>query len=142
MEQGLEILIREGHVNVIVEGDSTLVIRTTKRRRCGTNIGKVIKHWCLAQILQIIQKHLQTLFTVEFRWVRRSKNALVDRLVNKGVNCDGDLLDNAWTQILVRQLRLDCEHLTTQDQCGIYREDRDIDENERHAGPTWDPEEL
>jgi hypothetical protein len=67
---------------------------------------------------------------------------LADRLANEGVNWDGNLLDDAWTQILVRQLRSDCEHLTTQDQCGSYREDSHIDGNECHAGPAWDPEEL
>jgi len=50
LEQGLEILIRKGHVNVTVEGDSALVIRIVKILQCGTNIGKVIKQWCLAQI--------------------------------------------------------------------------------------------
>jgi ribonuclease HI len=85
LEQGLEILIREGHANVIVEGDSALVINTAKRLQCGTSIGKVIRHWRLAQTLQRIMKHLQTMFTIEFRWIRRSKNALEDRLANEGV---------------------------------------------------------
>jgi ribonuclease HI len=31
LEQGLEIMIREGHVNVTVEGDSTLVIGTDEK---------------------------------------------------------------------------------------------------------------
>jgi ribonuclease HI len=101
LEHGLEILIQEGLVNVTVEGDSSLVIGTAKLLRCGTNIGKLINHWCLAQILQRIQKHLQTLFTVDFRWVRRSKNTLEDMLSNEGLNHEGNMLDKAWTHILV-----------------------------------------
>jgi ribonuclease HI len=104
LEQGLEILIREGHVNVTVEGDSTLVISTAKILQCGTNIGKLIKHWRLAQILQRIQKHLQTLFTVDFRWVRRLTNTLADRLANEGVNHEGNMLDEAWTQFQLDNL--------------------------------------
>lgn len=70
------------------------------------------------------------------------ENYLADRLANKGVNRDGNMLDEAWTQILVRQLRSDCEHLETQDHRGNYRDDSHIEENECHAGPVWDPDEL
>jgi len=44
LEQGLEILVRKGLVNVTVEGDSTLFIGTTRRIQCGTKIGKIITH--------------------------------------------------------------------------------------------------
>ena len=65
LKLGLEILRRERMTNTIVEGDSTLVINTTKRLKNGTRVGKVQRHWRLAHSLQKIQEHLKTLNTVE-----------------------------------------------------------------------------
>jgi ribonuclease HI len=129
-EQGLEILVREGIVNVTMEGHSALVIGTVRRIQCGTKIGKIITHWRLTQILQRIQRHLLTLFSIDFRWVRRTANALADRLANEGVNQEGNLLDMAWTQVPVGQLKTDCEHLVEQDRHGSNREDIHIVGNE------------
>jgi ribonuclease HI len=44
LETGLEILSREGMTNVIVEGDSTLVINTTRRLQNSTRVGKIQRH--------------------------------------------------------------------------------------------------
>jgi ribonuclease HI len=41
MELGLEILRRERMTDIIVEGDSTLVINMVKRLQNGTRVGKV-----------------------------------------------------------------------------------------------------
>jgi hypothetical protein len=74
--------------------------------------------------------------------VRRSANALADRLANEGVNQEGKMLDEAWTQIPVGQLRTDCEHLATQDHRGSNREDNHIDGNECHMNLEWDPDGI
>jgi ribonuclease HI len=89
LEIGLEILSREGMTNVIVEGDSTLVINIVRRLQNGTRVGKIQRHWRLAQSLQNIQEHLQTGITVELRWVRRSTNGLANIIVNEGVDKQG-----------------------------------------------------
>jgi ribonuclease HI len=47
LEAGLEILSREGMTNVIVEGDSILVINTVRRLQNGTRMGKFQGHWRL-----------------------------------------------------------------------------------------------
>jgi ribonuclease HI len=99
LELGLEILSRERMTNTIVEGDSTLVINTVKRLQNGTRVGKVQKHWRLAHSLQKIQEHLQTINTVELRWVRRSANGLADRISNEGVSKEGPELDTTWINI-------------------------------------------
>jgi len=44
LETGLEILSQEGMKNVIVEGDSTLVINTVRRLQNGTRVGKIQRH--------------------------------------------------------------------------------------------------
>ena len=89
LEIGLEILHREAISNAIVEGDSMLVINTVRKLQNGTRVGKIQRHWRLAQSLQNIQEHLQTGITVELRWVQRSTNGLVDRIANEGVDKEG-----------------------------------------------------
>jgi ribonuclease HI len=44
LETDLEILNQEGMTNVIVEGDSTLVINTVRRLQNGTRVGKLQRH--------------------------------------------------------------------------------------------------
>jgi hypothetical protein len=58
LELGLEILHREGMMNAIVEGDSTLVVNIAKKLQYGTKVGKVQRHWRLAHSLQKIREHL------------------------------------------------------------------------------------
>jgi ribonuclease HI len=89
LELSLKILSRERMTNTIVEGDSTLVINTVKRLQNGTRVGKVQRHWRLAHSLQKIQEHLQTMNTVELRWVHRSANGLAGRIANERVSKDG-----------------------------------------------------
>jgi hypothetical protein len=135
-------MIREGLTSVIVEGDSALVINTTKRLQCGTNIGKVIRHWRLAQTLQRILKHLQTIVTIEFRWIRRSTNALVDILANEGAIQGDNMLDEAWIGMPRGQLRSDCEHLVNLDHSGSFRNDSHIGAYTGQSDPAWDPGEV
>jgi ribonuclease HI len=140
LELGLEILSRERMTNTIVEGDSTLVINTMKRLQNGTRVGKVQCHWRLAHSLQKIQEHLRTLNTVELRWVRRSANALADRLANEGVDKEGPELDDTWINIPSGQLRTDCNHLAEKYREGSLSMEGHIEEDiarplGRYAGP-------
>ena len=41
METGLEILHREGMENVIVEGDSMIIINTVRKLQNDTKVGKI-----------------------------------------------------------------------------------------------------
>jgi ribonuclease HI len=54
LEFGIEILSCERMTNTIVEGDSTLVIKTMKRLQNGTKVGKVQRNWRLAHSLHKI----------------------------------------------------------------------------------------
>ena len=140
LELGLEILIHERMKNIIVEGDSTLVINTKKRLQNGTRVGKVQCHWRLAHSLQKIQEHLRTLNTVELCWVSKSTNALADRLANEGVGKEGMELDDTWINILDGQLITDCNHLVAKDCEDMLSMEGHIGEDivrphERHAGP-------
>jgi hypothetical protein len=58
------------------------------------------------------------MFLIDFMWVRRTANDLADRLSNEGVNQEGKLLDMAWTQVPVVQVRTYCKHLAEQDRRG------------------------
>jgi hypothetical protein len=143
LEIVLEILRREGMKNTIVEGYSTLVINRMKKLKNDTRVGKVQRHWRLAHSLQKLQENLRTLNTVEFCWVRRMKNALMDRLANEGVNKDGLELDEAYTRIPRGKLRTDCIHLATKDHGGRFRIERHIEEdNVSLLEWMWDPGRL
>jgi ribonuclease HI len=65
LELGLEILSRERMTNIIMEGESTLVINMVKKLPNGTRVGKVQRHWRLAHSLQKIQEHMKMINTVE-----------------------------------------------------------------------------
>ena len=51
LELGLEILSHERMTNIIVEGESTQVINTSKKLQNDTRVGKVQRHWRLAHSL-------------------------------------------------------------------------------------------
>jgi len=99
LELGLKILSRERMTNIIVEGDSTLVINTMKRLQNGTRVGKIHRHCHLAHSLQKIWEHVQMINTMELRWVRRSTNGMENRIANKGVRKEGPELDTTWINI-------------------------------------------
>jgi hypothetical protein len=126
-------------VNVIVEGDSTLVVNIAKKLQYGTKVGKVQRHWRLAHSLQKIREHLRTLNTIEFRWIRRATNALADRLANEGVNREGHELDEVWSRIPRGKLRSDCIHLAERDHGGSFRDEGHIEDDAGLLDPTWDP---
>jgi ribonuclease HI len=136
LELGLEILRRERMTNTIVEGDSTLVINTVKRIQNDTRVGKVQKHWRLAHSLQKIQEHLQTINTVELRWVRRSANGLADRISNEGVSKEGPELDTTWSNIPQGQFRTDCTQLATKDRDNSLSKEGHIEEGSERPRRT------
>jgi ribonuclease HI len=54
LEIGLKILHREGMTNIVVEGDSMLVINTARKLQNDTKVGKIQRHWRLVYSLQKI----------------------------------------------------------------------------------------
>lgn len=54
LEHGLRILKSQRKCNVIVEGDSVLVITTAKRIQGGTKAVRATKHWRLAKVMENI----------------------------------------------------------------------------------------
>lgn len=54
LEHGLRILKTIQKCNVIVEGDSALVISTAKKIHGGTKANKATKHWRLAKVTENI----------------------------------------------------------------------------------------
>jgi ribonuclease HI len=110
--------------NIIVEGDSMLVINTVRKLQNDTKVGKIQRHWRLAYYLQKIQEHLQTGITVELHWVRRSANGLADRIANEGVDKEGSDLDATWINIPNGQFQTDCTQLAAKD----YDDNQSTDE--------------
>jgi ribonuclease HI len=143
LELGLEILSRKRMTNTIVEDDSTLVINTVKRLQNGTRVGKVQRHWHLAHSLQKIQEHLQTINTVELRWVHKSANGLANIIANEGVSKEGPELDTTCINIPEGQFRMDCLQLVTKYCDNNLSKEGHIKEGSerprrRHKGPRQD----
>jgi hypothetical protein len=72
--------------------------------------------------------------------VRRSANALADRLANEGVRKEGLELDNTWISILDGQLRTDYNNLEEKYHEGSLSIEGHIEEDiarprRRYAGP-------
>jgi ribonuclease HI len=144
LETGLEILRREAITNTIVEGDSMLVINTVRKLQNGTRMGKIQKHWRLAQSLQRIQEHMQSGIAVELHWVRRSANGLADRIANEGADGVGPELDTIWSNIPSGQFRTDCTQIAVKDYDGSRSTDDHSEIGgaevlERHVGPRQNP---
>jgi hypothetical protein len=140
LELGLEILHRERMTNTIVEGDSTLVINTTKRLQNGTRVGKVQTTLAPGTFPT---KNPGASENSEYSGVAlgpRSVNGLADRLANEGVGKEGLELDTTWINIPNGQLRTDCIQLATKDHEGSLSKEGHIEEGSarpsgRHAGP-------
>jgi hypothetical protein len=97
----------------------------------------------LAHSLQKIQEHLQTINTVELRWVRKSANGLANKISNERFNKEGPKLDTTWINILEGQFRTDYTQLATKYCDNSLSKEGHIEEgnerpNGRHEGPKRD----
>ena len=108
LEKFLEILVNSDSHNIIIEADSELIIRTTKKICNGTTPDKVSKHWRLSQVFHCIHSHLQTLKTISFVHVKRKANMVADRLEKEGViNKERDTR-HVWELLPLGKLFEDC----------------------------------
>jgi hypothetical protein len=72
--------------------------------------------------------------------VRKSANALADRVTNEGLDKESSEVDNTWINIPRGQLKTDCNHPTTKDHEGSLSIEGHIEEDitrplERYASP-------
>ena len=101
--------------NVIVEGDSSLVISTAKRIQAGSNVSKVIKQWRLSKVTENIAELLNGMRGIVFQLVRRKANSLADHLANWGVDNPNFVWDRCWQEVDCPMLKASCTQLAAKD---------------------------
>ena len=85
--RGVEIVIREGFLPAIVEGDSSVLISVANRLLSGQKTEKVSLSWRLASRLERLRLIIRAHPATSFVHVRRDANRAADCLANAGVEC-------------------------------------------------------
>eukprot|EP00253_Pinus_taeda_P012272 PITA_12272 len=121
LEHGLRIAKSRCLCNIILEGDSSLVISTAQKLQRGTKANKATKHWRLAKVTESIAELMEGMQGLVFQAVRRRANGLVDYLANCGVDSQERGWDNCWEEVNCPILKNRCIQLAQQD---LYNTDR------------------
>jgi len=99
LEHGLRIVKSLRLCNIILEGDSSLVISTAQKMQRGTKANKATKHWRLAKVTENIAELMAGMKGLVFHAVRRQANGLADYLENCGVDSQDRGWDNCWEEV-------------------------------------------
>jgi len=127
MEKGLRILQRNyaGKAsNVVIEGDSKIVIDAASKIYTGTPASRVTKHWRLAMVTENIGKMLGEMKGLIFNSIRRKANAVADHLANHAIDHPTAPLDSCWHEVNIPQLKEECLQLLRTDTLEAERAER------------------
>ena len=89
--QGLGLVLREGWLPAMVEGDSNILIQMKKQLANGRTTEKVSSSWHLASRLETLRGLVMTQPVVSFHHVRRNANKVADMLANIGTGGNVDM---------------------------------------------------
>jgi hypothetical protein len=93
MIRGLHLASEHGFHNLVVEGDSQIIINMLQRILNGANLDKVMPSWRLSHGLQLLTNLLIPTQAIIPSHVRRQANQVADELANIGTTWTGsDLL--------------------------------------------------
>jgi len=91
--RGLQLASEHGFNNLVVEGDSQIIINMLWRILNGANLEKIMPSWRLSHGLQMLTNLMKPTQTIFPTHVRRQENQVVDELANLGTTWTGsDLL--------------------------------------------------
>ena len=85
MIQGIQIIILNGWLSAIVEGDSRILIQMAQQMANGKSTEKATSSWCLAGRLDDLRAMVVTYPTLSFHHIRREANWVVDLMANISV---------------------------------------------------------
>eukprot|EP00253_Pinus_taeda_P009771 PITA_09771 len=115
LEHGLRIAKSRRLCNIILEGDSSLVISTAQKLQRGTKANKATKHWRLAKVTESIAELMDGMQGLVFHAIRRRANGLADYLANCGVDSQERGWDSCWEEVNCPNLKIRCAQLAQQD---------------------------
>eukprot|EP00253_Pinus_taeda_P015299 PITA_15299 len=101
VHQGLQIVIHNGYRNLVIEGDSQMVIETLKKLSNGRNWEQVTSSWRTTGIVQDIAELLKGVDYKIFSHVKRNGNRAADFLANWGCKGRTGKIDSMWRTIQV-----------------------------------------
>ena len=79
------------------------------------NPSKVIKHWRLVAVTELIAQHLASLKGIVLQAMRRKANSLADHLANHAVDYPDDAQDMWWQDLMLGTLRDQCHVISRQE---------------------------
>eukprot|EP00253_Pinus_taeda_P006750 PITA_06750 len=111
LEHGLRVAKSRNLHNLMVEGDSSLVITTVQKLQRGIKANKAIKHWRLAKVTESIALLLDGMQGLMFQAIQRRANKVADYLANCGVDSQGSGWDSCWEEVNCPNLKARCTQL-------------------------------
>ena len=86
---GIKVVIRNGWLSTVVEGDSSIRVQMTKHLSNGKSTEKVSLSWRLASRLVALCILIMVHTMISFQHVKRDANKVADMLANIGTNGNG-----------------------------------------------------
>jgi ribonuclease HI len=120
LEEGLGIAKENEYNQVIVEGDSLLIIDMIKIIQRGTQFSKIVFNWRLEASLERVMKLMSNIPVIIPTHVKRSVNKLVDWLENEGINLQSDRWEEAWDPTPTNKMETTCQVLASNDWTHPY----------------------
>jgi len=99
LHQGLQIVVRNGYMNLEIEGDSQITVEMLRKLRDGRSWQHVTKSWRTSGIIQDIGNLLNRIEYKIINHVRRTGNKAADLLANWGSEKADRRLDVSWSAI-------------------------------------------
>lgn len=86
-----------GYRNIVVEGDSTLIINRMKKMNLKTKWDKLSHRWTTKRQIQEIGYLIHNFDYIMTSHVRREGNRVVDFLANSGCSHENEPLEKIWS---------------------------------------------
>ena len=97
--QGLRIVVRNGYMNLEIEGDSQITVEMLRKLNNGNEWEQVARSWRTVGIVQDLAEILRRIDYKIFSHVRRKGNKAADYLANKGCTKQMERIDSSWIAI-------------------------------------------
>ena len=142
MLQSIKVVIKNGWLPVVVEGDSSVLFQMANHLSNGKSMEKVSSSWNLASRLETLSIIIMAHTSISFQHIRRDANKVVDLLEKVGVDVSGAHRMGRMEDFDAKKWMTRCRQLVTHDigMGGHVMEDmmEDRDRDSRHRESSVD----